>query len=574
MKHPKWLLLSWIPVLVALTLISNEALAEHWQWKKLSDSDEAGTTPPARALGSAIYDPLGNRVIVFGGRTGSTYLNDLWAFDLDTLSWVELVAQGTPPTRRRGHNAIYDPMGHRMVSWAGQGSGSGAFFDDVWALDLDSNQWQDVSPVASPPGRYGSTSVFDPVGNRLVSFGGFSDQGRFDDVQAFDLESQTWQNLAPEVGPVKRCLLSSAIDLAARKMIIFGGQSTEQSRRNDLWVFDFATNSWTEAPADAPPSGRFFTTSFVDSGGSFIVFGGSTAAGNSNETWRYDFGGGQWTRLEIPDPPSPRSGMAATLIGEDKLIIFSGSGAGSLEDVWELSRPDQGHLWFAQFGNGMGFSSAIVLTNTSTTEQTEGTVEFSDGVGQGLPVGIVDTENPQPASSAAALPMGITDRVDFSISPLGVVTILTDGEGDLVVGSAQVTATSDLGGVIRFSIPGIGIAGVGSSQPLSGFIAPVRRELGGINTGVAVRNSGDNAVALDLRLRTQAGVEVASAAIDELVANGHFAKFINELFPDADTDDFVGTLVVQASGGEIVATALELGEEPGQFTTLPVTPLE
>ena len=383
MKHPKWLLLSWIPVLVALTLISNEALAEHWQWKKLSDSDEAGTTPPARALGSAIYDPLGNRVIVFGGRTGSTYLNDLWAFDLDTLSWVELVAQGTPPTRRRGHNAIYDPMGHRMVSWAGQGSGSGAFFDDVWALDLDSNQWQDVSPVASPPGRYGSTSVFDPVGNRLVSFGGFSDQGRFDDVQAFDLESQTWQNLAPEVGPVKRCLLSSAIDLAARKMIIFGGQSTEQSRRNDLWVFDFATNSWTEAPADAPPSGRFFTTSFVDSGGSFIVFGGSTAAGNSNETWRYDFGGGQWTRLEIPDPPSPRSGMAATLIGEDKLIIFSGSGAGSLEDVWELSRPDQGHLWFAQFGNGMGFSSAIVLTNTSTTEQTEGTVEFSDGVGQG-----------------------------------------------------------------------------------------------------------------------------------------------------------------------------------------------
>ncbi len=65
-----------------------------------------------------------------------------------------------------------------------------------------------------------------------------------------------------------------------------------------------------------------------------------------------------------------------------------------------------------------------------------------------------------------------------------------------------------------------------------------------------------------------------SATIDELVANGHLAKFIDELFPEADTDDFVGTLVVQASGGEIVATALELGDEPGQFTTLPVTPLE
>ena len=72
-----------------------------------------------------------------------------------------------------------------------------------------------------------------------------------------------------------------------------------------------------------------------------------------------------------------------TLIGEDKLIIFSGDGPGPgpPDDVWELSKNDQGHLWFAQFGNGMEFSSAIVLTNTSTTEQTEGTVEFSDGVG-------------------------------------------------------------------------------------------------------------------------------------------------------------------------------------------------
>jgi len=161
----------------------------------------------------------------------------------------------------------------------------------------------------------------------LVSFGGFGDQGRFEDVQACDLQTQTWQDLVPEGGPVRRCLLTAAFDPAARRMIIFGGQSNVQSRHNDLWVFDFATNSWTEAPADAPPSGHFFTASFVDSGEFFIVFGGSTSSGNSNETWSYDFRGGQWTRLEISNPPSARSGMAGTLVGEDRLIIFSGSGA-------------------------------------------------------------------------------------------------------------------------------------------------------------------------------------------------------------------------------------------------------
>ena len=99
MKHRKRLLLFWIPVLVALTLISNEALAEHWQWKQLSDPDDAGPTPPARSLGTAIYDPTGNRIIVFGGQMGA-FLNDLWAFNLASNSWVELAPQGTPPTPR------------------------------------------------------------------------------------------------------------------------------------------------------------------------------------------------------------------------------------------------------------------------------------------------------------------------------------------------------------------------------------------------------------------------------------------------------------------------------------------
>ena len=153
MKRPIWLLSFWITVLVLLTLASGGALADHWKWQRLSSPEEGAPTPPARALGTAIYDPVGNRVIVFGGRTGSsTYLNDLWAFDLDSKSWVELSAQGTLPSPRRGHNAIYDPMARRMISWAGQGDGSGSFFDEVWALDLETLQWLNVSPDMSPPG--------------------------------------------------------------------------------------------------------------------------------------------------------------------------------------------------------------------------------------------------------------------------------------------------------------------------------------------------------------------------------------------------------------------------------------
>ena len=83
---------------------------------------------------------------------------------------------------------------------------------------------------------------------------------------------------------------------------------------------------------------------------------------------------------------------------------------------------------------------------------------------------------------------------------------------------------------------------------------------------------GDQVIAV----RNKQGEALANGTktIESLASGGHVAQFIDELFPNADTDDFDGTLVVQVTGGKVAATVLELGTEAGQFTTLPVTPLE
>ena len=123
-----------------------------------------------------------------------------------------------------------------------------------------------------------------------------------------------------------------------------------------------------------------------------------------------------------------------------------------------------------------------------------------------------------------------------------------------------------LGGVVRFNLPGVGIAGVGASQSLTGFIVPVRRTAGGINSGVAIHNTGIAAITIRLSLLDENGVGVATWTIADFAGRGHLAQFINELF--------AGSLVVEVVGeGGIAGTALELGTLPGQFTTLPVTPL-
>src|SRR5262245_33199700 len=92
----------------------------------------SGLVPPARSdevqrwvpLGpllprteaAAIYDPLGKRLLVFGGGGQSVLLNDLWALDLaQTPRWIEIRPAGIPPVRRSAATAIYDSRHQRMI---------------------------------------------------------------------------------------------------------------------------------------------------------------------------------------------------------------------------------------------------------------------------------------------------------------------------------------------------------------------------------------------------------------------------------------------------------------------------
>ena len=143
-----------------------------------------------------------------------------------------------------------------------------------------------------------------------------------------------------------------------------------------------------------------------------------------------------------------------------------------------------------------------------------------------------------------------------------------------MVGSAIVTSTEALGGFIRYNLPGAGTAGVGASAPLTGSITPVRRTSAGIDTGVALQNPGNQAIALNLCLLDGQGQVFEKTTFASLTAKGHQARFISQLFPVGATSDFEGALVVEVTGGLVSTTALELGTQVGEFTILPVKPLQ
>ena len=225
-------------------------------------------------------------------------------------------------------------------------------------------------------------------------------------------------------------------------------------------------------------------------------------------------------------------------------------------------------ILLAQFGSG-NVSSEILVNNPAATLEQFATARFYDDAGDPMPT---------PVSISGALETGIAgqgipvDRVDFSIAPLGRVSIVTNG-GEPLVGSAIINSNGTLGGLVRFQIPGIGIAGVQSSSLMSGFIVPVRSE-NGIDTGVAFMNPSEEEVDLELSLLDSIGDPTGGD--DSMVSvppRGHLAKFITELFEGVETP-FVGSLLARVLNGRITAVAVELGSQPGEFTTLAVTPLE
>src|SRR5436190_16814295 len=91
-------------------------------------------------------------------------------------TWTQ-VEPGFGP--RYGHSLTYDPVGHRLILFGGSRftSGLDRFLSDVWELDLDGGlTWRPLHPLGTaPPGREFHTAVYDAANQRILIHGGDGD---------------------------------------------------------------------------------------------------------------------------------------------------------------------------------------------------------------------------------------------------------------------------------------------------------------------------------------------------------------------------------------------------------------
>ena len=276
-------------------------------------STELQMTPPTLATGhpsarfghTAVYDATNNRMVVFGGGTGSSTpgpcLNDLWLLQnangvSATPAWTQQRPLGTAPTPRFAANAVYDPNTNTMILFGGYDC-TATYFNDVWLLSNANGlggtpAWSQLSPSGTAPsGREAATAVYDSTNNVLMVFGG--DAGTTVDGDVWILSHANgmggtpfWTQLSPTgTAPVARSGHSAIYDAANNRMTIYGGQTSNSVSNllNDFWVLTNAngvggTAAWTQLTPQTPGAYRSFHTAVYDAAqNTMLIFGGKTS---------------------------------------------------------------------------------------------------------------------------------------------------------------------------------------------------------------------------------------------------------------------------------------------------------
>jgi hypothetical protein len=132
-----------------------------------------GTKPTARTLTALTFDPVNQRLLLFGGRNASgSQLADLWAFNLGSSSWSQLDpgGGGGDPPARHAHSLTFDWNAGNAVLVGGVSSNGQTFLSETWYYETGG--WTQATPPTSPPPTAYHQAVYGNGVIWLVAEGG------------------------------------------------------------------------------------------------------------------------------------------------------------------------------------------------------------------------------------------------------------------------------------------------------------------------------------------------------------------------------------------------------------------
>lgn len=320
-------------------------------WTKIT----AANPPGGREKAMLAYDPVTERVMLFGGAAQAPPTNDVWFWNGST--WSQYTNTGRPEARDKAM-MVGDTAHHQVVLFGGDNGTNGAtprpgarewtWNGSTWATKQTIPPPISNSVVAFDTQRRRAVAVTDAgttwesTGTSWKSAGTIPINGaafamEYDRARgvtvlvepnnaANQLDTWTradaaWSKKTPATSPPAWDFTALAAG-PSNTLVLFGGLLS--SVQDDTWIWDGVT--WTMAhPAHRPPARSAPMLAYDPIRNRTVLFGGLDADGSPTlaDTWLWD--GTDWTEATTSPSPAPRVfGGFAWQPDRKRLLLFGG----------------------------------------------------------------------------------------------------------------------------------------------------------------------------------------------------------------------------------------------------------
>ena len=178
------------------------------EWQTLECS---GGCPTEVYISAFTYVPSLDRGYLSGGLAQNGLSSKMYIMDPESLLFLRLPASGALPMQRVLHSMALDEDLNRLIVFAGEavdrriGDRARVVVNFLNAYDLDTNQWSDLTDVVTgipPSPRTNAPLVTLPSGTidqnaYMLTFGGYGNSGRLDDLHCLRLYDYTADTTPP-----------------------------------------------------------------------------------------------------------------------------------------------------------------------------------------------------------------------------------------------------------------------------------------------------------------------------------------------------------------------------------------
>ncbi|MCI4324746.1 MAG: kelch motif-containing protein [Thermoplasmata archaeon] len=253
----------------------------HNQWSEVN----TGNSPPGRYVGMMAWDSADGYAVLFGGyNAAATYYNDTWTYVHGAWNNITGTTNQTPSGRWRA-SMTYDASDGYVVMFGGTTS-LGTALSDTW--EFHQGNWTKLTVNGTPTGRYRASMTYDPVDNETVLFGGCT-ATNCPDSTTWAYHDYNWTLLSPSSHPSARVYYGLTYSTISRTVLLFGGTTSAATNVPTADTWNFTNGTWTSLTSSvkgAPAAIAYTMMAFDPLDGYTILYGGEWANGTfSNQTW-------------------------------------------------------------------------------------------------------------------------------------------------------------------------------------------------------------------------------------------------------------------------------------------------